>query len=318
MNTKHGGHELRPLLVITGLWPTEDMPSVGVFVRERLKGVKCVVVRPRGYAGWMPLRYLRLGWEALTVRGSFRGIEAHVLFPTGLIALLSARLRRLPLVVYVHGGEVRETARENVLYRWLSSLVARSADAVVTNSEATAGLVRELGRDPEVIFPGVDLDRFRPTPRPAVRRVLFLGGDRPEKGYDRAKGIADTFAGQRLSEITPEDVPALIAAHDIVLVPSRAEPFGLVAAEAIASGRWVVAARVDGLREIVTDGVNGTLVDGEDFRAAVLAVPDYDPKALAATAKRFSLTTHQELMAEVWRRVLAKDGYQGPSSLAQP
>jgi hypothetical protein len=50
----------------------------------------------------------------------------------------------------------------------------------------------------------------------------------------------------------------------------------------------------------------------------VLAVPDYDPKALAATAKRFSLTTHQELMAEVWRRVLAKDGYQGPSSLAQP
>jgi glycosyltransferase involved in cell wall biosynthesis len=136
--------------------------------------------------------------------------------------------------------------------------------------------------------------------------VLYLGGDRREKGYERARGLADTLAGQRLREIPPEDVPRLIAEHDIVLVPSRAEPFGLVAAEAIASGRWVVGANVDGLREIIVDGINGTLVDGDDFRSAVESVPNYDPFKIAKTVDRLSLVAHQDGMARVWADVWAR------------
>jgi glycosyltransferase involved in cell wall biosynthesis len=121
-------------------------------------------------------------------------------------------------------------------------------------------------------------------------------------------GLADTLAGQRLNEVDPRDVPRLIAAHDIVLMPSRAEPYGLVAAEAIASGRWVVAANVDGLPAIVTDGLNGTLVDGEGFAEAIEHVPDYDPERLAATADRFSLQKHQDEMAAIWESVTPRGG----------
>jgi glycosyltransferase involved in cell wall biosynthesis len=252
----------------------------------------------------MPLRYLRLAWDALTARGRFLGVESHVLFPAGFIGLLAARLRRIPLVVYAHGSDVRETAQQNAIYRLLAGYVARKANAVVCNSRATAELVRALGRDPLVIPPGVDLDRFHPTPRPGRRRVLYLGGSRHVKGYDRAVGLADTLAGQRLDEIEPAGVPALIAEHDVVLVPSRAEAFGLVAAEAIASGRWVVAANVDGLREVVTDGVNGTLVTGDDFADALRSVPEYDPYRVASAAKRFSLRVHQERMAALWDQIL--------------
>lgn len=288
------------LLIVTGLWPTADRPSVGIFVKERLKGVSATVVGPRSFRGPMPLRYLRLAMQALTARGPFVGVEAHVLFPAGFIGLVAARLRRVPLIVYAHGADVRETAQENAIYRALASHVARNADEVVTNSKATAELVRLLGRDPVIISPGVDLDRFRPSPRPHDRRVLYLGGKQHHKGYDRALGIADTLAGPGLKEVDPGEVPAVMARHDIVLVPSRAEPFGLVAAEAIASGRWVVAADVDGLREVVTDGVNGWLVAGDDFAAAVRSVPDYDPFVVAPTAERFSLGEHQRLMAALW------------------
>jgi glycosyltransferase involved in cell wall biosynthesis len=290
-----------PLLVITALWPTPDMPSVGVFVRERLKGVDAVVVGPRSYQGLMVTRYLRLALDGLTKRGRFAGVEAHVLFPAGLIGLLAARLRGIPLVVYAHGADVRVTANENPLYRALASLVARKADAVVTNSAATAEMIRALGREAVVSPPGIDLGRFRPSPRPSVRRVLYLGGRRSEKGYDRAVGLADTLAGQRLNEVDPRDVPRLIAAR-------RAEPYGLVAAEAIASGRWVVAANVDGLPAIVTDGLNGTLVDGEGFAEAIEHVPDYDPERLAATADRFSLQKHQDEMAAIWESVTPRGG----------
>lgn len=294
------------LLVVTGYWPTEDMPSAGIFVQRRLRGIDATVVGPRTYAEAMPLRYLKLLWRALTVRGRFDGVEAHSFFPAGLIGLLAARIRRVPLVVYAHGSDVRVTAQENAVYRALSRYLARHADAVVTNSEATAEHVRRLGREPEIIPPGVDLDAFRPSPRPAERRVLYLGGKRPEKGYDVAVGIADTLAGQRLQEIAPNDVPVLISAHDVVLMPSRSEGFGLAAAEAIASGRWVVAADVDGLRSVVTNGVNGTLVSDGDYERAIAAVPDYDPVAIAKTAERFSLREHQRRMGGVWDRILTR------------
>lgn len=277
------------------------MPSAGVFVRRRLDGVDATVIAPRSYAGPMPLRYLDLLWRALTARGRFSAVEAHVLFPAGVIGLLAARLRGIPLVVVAHGSDVRETAQRNPLYRWLASRVARLASVVVANSGDTAAHVRRLGAEAVVIPPGVDRDRFRPSPRPDRRRVLYLGGNRPEKGVDVARRFADTLAGSGFDEVEPDDVPALIAAHDVVLIPSRAEGFGVAAIEAIASGRWVVASAVGGLRDTVTPGVNGTLVSNDEWAAALASVPDYDPFAVSRTSAPFSLEKHRRRMDALYR-----------------
>ena len=158
-----------------------------------------------------------------------------------------------------------------------------------------------------MVPPGIDLSRFAPGPRPAERRVLYLGGDVPHKGIDVARRLADTVIGPGIREVAPDEVPALLAAHDVLLVPSRDEPFGLVAAEAIASGRWVVARAVGGLREIVIDGENGFLVEREeDLAAALERVPAYDPATIAASADRFRLEVHLAGMREVWAAVLTR------------
>jgi starch synthase len=68
-------------------------------------------------------------------------------------------------------------------------------------------------------------------------------------------------------------VPAYEEA-DVVAVPSRFEPLGMVAAEALALGAPVVASRVGGLPDIVEHGVGGLLV------------PPGDPAALAAALCR--------------------------------
>lgn len=292
------------LLLVTGLWPTSDEPTAGIFVKRRVAGQPVTVIAPRSYRGWMPLRYLTLAIRAVAVRGTFAGVEAHPLFPTGLIGLLVARMRRVPLVVYAHGSDVRETAVENILYRFLARSVVRGAAAIVTNSVDTAALVSRLGGTATVIPPGVDLAKFRPSPRPRPRRVLYLGGSDPAKGYDVARSLADTLLGPGLQTLGPDEVSAVIAEHDVVLMPSRAEAFGLVAAEAIASGRWVVARSVGGLRDTVEDGVTGTLVaDDDDFAAAIAAVPEYDPYVVAARAARFSLEAANAAMTAVWDRV---------------
>ena len=224
-----------------------------------------------------------------------------MLVPTGFVGLLVARLRGVPLVVYAHGMDVWDWKPPIAPLRWLSRYVARHADRVVANSRETADQVRALGaRDPLIAPPGVDLSRFHPSPRPPGRRVLYLGGDDPRKGYEVARRLADTLIGPGIEEVDPERAPALISEHDVVLVPSLAEPFGLVAVEGIASGRWVVANAVGGLTEIVEDGVNGTLVRDGDYAGALSRVPDYDPQAVARTVERFSLAGWQAELERIW------------------
>jgi glycosyltransferase involved in cell wall biosynthesis len=56
-----------------------------------------------------------------------------------------------------------------------------------------------------------------------------------------------------------DDVPRLLAASDVFVLASRAEPFGLVNVEAMAQHLPVVSTRVGGIPEIVDEGVTGLL-----------------------------------------------------------
>jgi glycosyltransferase involved in cell wall biosynthesis len=60
------------------------------------------------------------------------------------------------------------------------------------------------------------------------------------------------------------NISHLFAAHDIVLMPSLWEGLGMVAMEAMAAGRVVVASNVGGLPEIITDNETGFLVPPSD------------------------------------------------------
>jgi glycosyltransferase involved in cell wall biosynthesis len=293
---------------MTRIWPSAQAPSAGIFVANRFRGVPdvTVLVAPSGWR-W-PIGLVRFIWRGLRARGPFDGVEAHVLYPAGFAALVVARLRRVPLLAYAHGTDVREARSRGRGFRFFVTAVARHADLVVTNSPESARLVQVLGGAARVIPPGIDTDLFRPAPRPPRdrRRVLYLGGTNPGKGYQTARRLADTLIGPGLRDVTPAEVARLYAEHDVVLVPSIAEAFGLVAAEAIAAGRWVVAADVGGLSLIVQDGVNGTLVSDGRYAAALAGVPDYDPFAIAPTVQQHSLSRWQEQMAAAWTELLER------------
>jgi len=67
-------------------------------------------------------------------------------------------------------------------------------------------------------------------------------------------------------------VASLFEAADIVVVPSRREPFGRVAVEGMLAARPVIASDVDGLSEIVDPGRTGLLVQPDDPEALAAAV----------------------------------------------
>lgn len=80
-------------------------------------------------------------------------------------------------------------------------------------------------------------------------------------------GVGDrvVFAGMR------RDVTRLLSASDVFVLPTLTEALPTVLAEAMAARLPIVASRVGGVPEMVTDGQNGCLVEPEDLDGLVLA-----------------------------------------------
>lgn len=113
---------------------------------------------------------------------------------------------------------------------------------------------------------GVDvlIEAFAQLSRPDAL-LLLVGGDGEADGYRRELEAIAERAGVRervrfLGPVPHEELPWYYAAADICVVPSYYESFGLVAVEAMACGTPVVASRVGGLAETITDGVTGFLI----------------------------------------------------------
>jgi UDP-glucose:(heptosyl)LPS alpha-1,3-glucosyltransferase len=101
-------------------------------------------------------------------------------------------------------------------------------------------------------------------------RLLVVGkGDvRPYQSVAARLGVGDRVAwlGAR------DDLERWYAAADIVVLPSRYEPFGNVHLEALAAGLPVVASARAGGAEIVEEGINGSIVSPTDARAITAAL----------------------------------------------
>ena len=204
------------------------------------------------------------------------------------------------------------------------------ADVVLAASEAVA---ERLGGLPaRVVYGPVDLDppaAAAPWAADDAPVVGFVGRIEPRKGpldlVRSAPAIKLGAPGTRVvivgddpyrsdarytSEVVAspevehfpwsENAPALMRHLDVLVLPSYREPFGTVLAEAMAVGTPVVAAAVDGLPEVVSDGVTGRLVepgDPEALAAAVLEVLSRRREMGAAAvrhARRFATDEYVE------------------------
>jgi D-inositol-3-phosphate glycosyltransferase len=165
------------------------------------------------------------------------------------------------------------------------------------------GLVLFAGRIQPLKGPDVALAAFALV---AVRlpdcRLLVAGGPSGPQGAEemaflRAGAVAAGLE-ERVLLRGPLPHHALAAAYraaDVVVVPSRSESFGLVAAEAQACGIPVVASAVGGLEHVVADGESGLLVSGwepADYAAALGRVLT-DP-ALAARLARGAVANAEQ------------------------
>jgi glycosyltransferase involved in cell wall biosynthesis len=115
-----------------------------------------------------------------------------------------------------------------------------------------------------------------------------IAGDGPERG--RLEKLArDLGVEKRVRFLGPRsDIPALLLASDLFVLPSRYEGFPLALLEAMAAEVPVVATRIAGVDELVVDGQNGNLVEAGDSAGLGTAITNLlaDPGRRKALATR--------------------------------
>jgi phosphatidyl-myo-inositol alpha-mannosyltransferase len=258
--------------------------------------------------------------------GTFHTTSGHSKLIAAFLGPLAARMRRLDARI-----AVSETARDFV--------------------------AQYLPGEYLVIPNGVDTERFHPSvePFPEWRdpdrvNVLFVGRLDPRKGVQvlldampeviartggraRLLVVGDSYLRGRFeASVTPaarahvhflghvpsQDLPRWYATGDIFVSPALGhESFGIVLAEAMASGRVVVASDIPGYRSVVQPGVNGVVSPPGDVPALAAAiaalVEDPDRRAALALSGRtraleFAWPHITDRIEAVYRDVLARRG----------
>jgi len=237
------------------------------------------------------------------------------------LSLVAGAVARVPVVATFH-GDTGHLARV-VVYERLARAAARFAVAVAATSEPLAAAIRGAARrTPVHVIPnGIAVGRL-PTKaeRAAAREALgcpanvpvvaFVGRLSPEKAPEvllraiQGTGMQLIVAGEgplRLAleqEADPAqvrflgfvaDVSPVLAAADVLALPSRTEGLPMAVLEAMAAGVPVVASAVGSLPEVLGEG-------------AGMLVPAGDPQALRRALESVSVPGVREAMASAARQ----------------
>jgi glycosyltransferase involved in cell wall biosynthesis len=225
----------------------------------------------------------------------------------GIIGRLAGSLARVPVILHsVHILPFLNVSPfRRALYLGLERMVSPVTDAYISVAKGMhdANLAAGLGT-PErnfTVYSGMPLERFkaaRPAPEapsgpmivlvaalePRKRHAAFLdvfaGLARAHEGlslylFGKGKGEAALRARVKALGLSERvhfmgfrsDVHRWIAAADLCVLPSMREGLPRVVVQYVAAGKPVVVTHLDGIEEIVEDGVNGYVVRSNDFDA---------------------------------------------------
>ena len=216
-----------------------------------------------------------------------------------------------------------------LLRRWDYTAAQRVTHFVAISTEIRERIRRYYGRESTIIYPPVDVTRYRPTLTHddyyllvsrlipykrldlaiqafnELRLPLWIAGD----GRDRA--ALEALAGPTirfLGRVPDAALPELFARCRAFVFPGR-EDFGITPVEAQAAGRPVIAFGAGGALDTVQAGVTGTFFYEPTPAALAEAVRTFDaeavdPEACQASAARFAPECFYAALEQVIAQVL--------------
>ena len=225
-------------------------------------------------------------------------IHAHFAMPTGMLAWAVHRLTGVPYVLTAHLGDVPGGVPEqtDTLFKIIGP-VARQVWARAAAATAVSSFVQELaerayGRAVERILNGIDLGdeggrqavsgigepphfvfvgRFSEQKQPRVFTEALarlraqpwratMIGDGPHRPAVEESIARHDLAGRVhfTGWLAADAVQGILARADALVMPSLSEGLPVAAIEALKHGLAIVASDIPGVRDVLTDAVNGS------------------------------------------------------------
>ena len=271
------------VLVVTNMWPDEERPVYGIFVKRQMESLRefgihvdVAYIRGKRSALAYPLAALSLARRSRRLARRYQLVHVHA----GETGLAARFLVGLPMLISYCGddllGDPRADGRlkpKSVVRSAVLRQFARTFSGTITKSrEMEDALPRSVARRNLVLPNGVDTDLFRPLDRTACRRqlgweeeervALFVGNPAIErKRYwlaEAAQARAEEALGPiRLhvaASVTPDEMPVLMNAADVLLFPSALEGSPNTVKEALMCDLPVIASAVGDITQLL-DGV---------------------------------------------------------------
>jgi len=252
-------------------------------------------------------------------------VDAHYFYPDGVAAARLGAALGKPVVITARGSDVNVIARYRLPARQIRWAAKRAA-AVVTVSDALKNKVEALGVSPHKVVTlrnGVDLERFQPLNRGAIRAkldlagpvwlavgnlvelkgvhitlaalaktagaTLLIAGEGPEKA--RLRDLVNRLGvGARvrfLGDVAHTQLCDYYNAADVMVLASSREGMPNVVLESLACGTPVVAAPFDGVAELLNAPEAGEVAaqrSGDAIASAWLRLRDRAPARAATRA----------------------------------
>ncbi|GAA0328750.1 glycosyltransferase family 4 protein [Sphingomonas oligophenolica] len=248
---------------------------------------------------------------------AFDVIDAEFFFPDGPVAVALGRHFGVPVSIKARGADIHfwgHAAGTAASVR----RAGLEADGLLAVSEAMKADMVAIGMPPadiRVHHTGVDLARFAPREREAAKAgfgvagplIVSLGALIPRKGHEVAIGAVDAIPGatlliagegpvrpaleaqiaaqglsdrvRLLGSMPHAELPALLAAADVMALASASEGLANAWVEALACGTPIVITDAGGAREVVTEPAFGRIAarDPQAFATAISALLDHPP-----------------------------------------
>ena len=341
-----------------GRWSAHrHLPRCSVMDGVQVQRPRYITLPRRIAFSWVWRSYLRALERANIDRPDV--VHAHVAYPDGLAAVAYGRRRGVPVVLTVHGQDIKILPQAKPRWRRRVQEALSGAAAVIAVSRQMRDLVIELGcsADKVRLIPnGVDCQIFTGDlardPGRDGWRLLYVGRLDPAKGIsvllqalglldrrdwsltlvggDPTSGMLERFRAEVREQHLEEqvhffdempwtEVPHMMAAADLFVLPSFSEGLPGVLLEAMASGLPILSTRCGGPEELVDADV-GQLVAVGDAQALAGGLGDmldnyrlYDRTAIRQRAlERYDYRPLAARISQVYAEVLP------PSSTPPP
>lgn len=280
--------------------------------------------------------------EKLHNEKPFDLIDAEFFYPDGPAAMRLSAALDIPFTIKARGADIHHWGSDTKCLPQILS-AAEKASGLLAVSKALKRDMEELGMDGDKItvhYTGLDQQKFKPVDRTKAKRelgidgplficvgalikrknqalvieamtsfpdatLLLAGTGEEEKAYqaltDRL-GIRDRI--RFLGNVPHDELPELVAAADISILPSKSEGLANAWVEALSCGTPIIISEAGGARELVRSDIAGRIVAQDSLKIvdavkAILVNPAAQDD-VRATVSHFSWKNNGDALVELF------------------